>query len=181
MAQSNFVDNILTGDAAPLQGEVIFNSDLVIDMAASPQFDYMYVSPSEISIGAGYSIKLEGEKKNLYKDGIMCEPSTTPESVIYDITQYRGDTRTSQIGTLVSENYGLFMSPDKSFQFYKRLSLPDNDEDNGEGTATGNSSQPAKRYGYRCQNRRYGAPKSCGNNVKSGNPINNARIDKGCN
>ncbi|RMZ88886.1 hypothetical protein DV736_g3883, partial [Chaetothyriales sp. CBS 134916] len=172
MAQSNFVDNVLHEGMNPIQDEVILNSDLLADMAASPEFAYHYISTSEISIGAGYSIKLEDGEKNLYKDGIKCELSTSPESVITDITNYRGSTITSSIGTIVSENYILHMCPNKSFQFYKRLSFSDSDDDDGEGTT--NSTQLGKRYGYRCINRKVGADKTCGDNPKSGNPVNSA-------
>ena len=122
MTQCNFVANVLHDEhAQPLHDEVILNSDLMADMAASHEFAHQYISPCEMSIGGGYSIKLEGEKKNLYKNRVECEPSVTPESVISDINQSRGNSITSRIGITLSENYGLFMSLDKSFQFYKRV------------------------------------------------------------
>lgn len=119
MAQCNFVDNVLHRDANEIYDEVILNSDIMANMAASPEFARRYISPSEISIGVGYTMKLEDDKKNLYKNGKKCEQFTSPEIVIADINQYRGTT-TSRIGITISMAYGLHMSPDKSFQFYKR-------------------------------------------------------------
>ena len=120
MAQSNFVSNVLHTDAKPLQKDVILNADIIADMAASPNFASRYIGAAEIAIGAGYTVKLESDEKNLYKDGVKCEPHTTPERVISAISRYRGGTTTTRIGTTLSENYGLHMSPDRSFQFYKR-------------------------------------------------------------
>lgn len=52
------------------------------DMAASPEFNHRYISNSEYSLGAGYTIKLEDEQKNLYKDGVKVEPAVAPATVI---------------------------------------------------------------------------------------------------
>ncbi|KAK5132110.1 hypothetical protein LTR08_000361 [Meristemomyces frigidus] len=131
------------------------------------------VHASEFGIGADYTIKLEGEEKNLYKNGVKCEPSTPPLSVISDINQSRGTTTTTRLGENISENYGLFMGPDHSFQFYKRVKYVSSSDDDDEEVAV-NSTQLAKRNGFRCTNKGVGAPKTCGNNVKSGNPINSA-------
>lgn len=120
MVQSNFVENVHRADERSLQQDVIVNSDITADMAASPNNCSRYVSPTEISIGAGYTIRLENEQKNLYKDGVKCEQHTRPEGVITAIGQVRGGPTTTRIGQTVSKNYGLHMSTDKSFQFYKR-------------------------------------------------------------
>jgi hypothetical protein len=114
MIQSSFVENVHRADERSLQQDVIFNSDIMADMAASPDF-------AEISIGASYTIRLEQEQKNLYKDGIKCEHDTRPETVVSAIGKARGGSTTTRIGQTVSENYGLHMSPDRSFQFYKRV------------------------------------------------------------
>lgn len=172
MAQCNFVDNVHRNDSRHIHDEVILNSDVMADMAGSPSYAHDHVSPSEISLGAGYTVRFEGDRKVLYKDGAECEPSTPADMVIADINQERGTT-TARIGTTISENYGLHMSSDRSFQFYKRVHYPSSDdEDDMEGTANG--TQVEKRNGFRCTNKSVGAPRTCGNNVKSGNPINSA-------
>lgn len=89
-------------------------------MAASPGFGSKYVGTVETKIGAGYTIRLENEEKNLYRDGIKCEQYTRPEGVLSAIGQARGGFTTTRIGETISENYGLHMSPDRSFQLYKR-------------------------------------------------------------
>lgn len=69
MAQCNFVDNVLHDDVDPLHVEIILNTDMMADMAASPEFNfkfkYRYTSTSERDIGPGYTIKLENEEENL--------------------------------------------------------------------------------------------------------------------
>jgi hypothetical protein len=121
MIQSSFVENVHRADERSLQQDVIFNSDIMADMAASPDFATKYIGPAEISIGASYTIRLEQEQKNLYKDGIKCEHDTRPETVVSAIGKARGGSTTTRIGQTVSENYGLHMRPDRSFQFYKRV------------------------------------------------------------
>ena len=89
MVHCNFVDNVLRhGHERLLQDEIILNSDLMADMAASLQFSKHYISTSEIDIGAGYTIKYEGEQKNLHEGSIKCEPSTSPETVISTMTSF---------------------------------------------------------------------------------------------
>jgi hypothetical protein len=173
MAQCNFVDNVMHPDPTPIYDEVILNSEVMADMAASPRYGARYPSPSEISIGAGYTIKFEENKKVLYKSSVKCEQNTLAELVISHINEERG-TSTSRIGTTFSENYGLHMSPDRSFQFYKRVVYPDSDEDEAGVQSTEETAHLDKRYGFRCTNKSEGAPKTCGNKVKSGNPINSA-------
>ncbi|KZF21546.1 hypothetical protein L228DRAFT_269016 [Xylona heveae TC161] len=168
---SNFVDNVQHDGIEPIQDDVIANADIVQDMTTSDPTRHRYLSPTEISIGAGYSIKFENDIKNLYKDGTICDQSTLPEAVISNINQYRGGRATSMIGTTVSNNYGLHMGPDHAFQFYKRIQHPSSDDEDG---ATNTTTTLDKRYGYRCTNKAIGADKTCGNKVKSGNPINSA-------
>jgi len=122
MVQTNFVENVYRIDERFIQQDVMLNSDITADMAASPDFASNHLGIAEIKIGAGYSVKLESEQKNFYKDGLKCEPHTDPEGVISVIGQARGSFTTTRIGVTVSENYGLHMSPDRSFQFYKRES-----------------------------------------------------------
>jgi hypothetical protein len=114
MGQSNFVDNVPRADARLIQQDVILNSDIVADMAASPSFASKYVGAAEFKIGAGYTVRLESEQKILYKDGVKCEQHTRPEDVIFAIGQARGGFTTTRIGETISENYGLHMSPDRS-------------------------------------------------------------------
>lgn len=173
MAQCNFVDNVMHPDPTPIYDEVILNSEIMADMAASPRYGAKYPSPSEISIGAGYTIKFEENEKVLYKSSVKCEQNTLAELVISHINEERG-TSTSRIGTTFSDNYGLHMSPDRSFQFYKRVVYPDSDEDEAGVQSTEDTAHLDKRYGFRCTNKSEGAPKTCGNKVKSGNPINSA-------
>ena len=122
MVQTNFVENVYRADERLIQQDVILNSDITADMVVSHNFASNYIGTAEIKIGAGYSVKLESEQKNLYKDGVKCEPHTDPEGIISAIGQARGGFTTTRIGVTVSENYGLHMSPDRSFQFYKRES-----------------------------------------------------------
>jgi hypothetical protein len=121
MNQSNFVENAYRADERPIQEHAIPNSDIIADMAASPNFASKYVGNTEIKVGAGYTIRLENEQKNLYKDGVKGKQHIRPEGVISAIGQARGGFTTSDIGETVSEKYGLHMSPDRSFQFYKRI------------------------------------------------------------
>ena len=121
MAQSNFIENVYRADERLIQQDVILNSDIVADMAASPNFASKYVGTAEFKIGAGYTVRLESEQKNPYKDGVKCEQHTRPEDVILAIGQARGGFTTTRIGETISEKYGLHMSPDRSFQFYKRV------------------------------------------------------------
>ncbi len=174
MAQCNFVDNVMHPDPTHIHDEVILNSDIMADMAASPQHVAKYPSPAEISIGAGYTIKFEEDKKVLYKSGVKCEQDTLADRVISHINEERGTT-TSRIGTTFSENYGLHMSPDRSFQFYRRIVYPDSDDDDEGGVqSAANATHLEKRHGFRCTNKSTGAPRTCGNKVKSGDPINSA-------
>lgn len=102
MAQCNFVDNVMHSDPTPIYDEVILNSEIMADMAASPRYGARYPSPSEISIGAGYTIKFEENEKVLYKSSVKCEQNTLAELVISHINEERG-TSTSRIGTTFSE------------------------------------------------------------------------------
>lgn len=120
MAQSsNFVHNIFHIGITPIDVETIPNSDIIQDMALSPSFAYKYKDLAEVDIGAGYSVKLTRDLKMLYKDGIKCNAAISPSCVVVDINLSRGRD-TSRIGTNISNNYGLHMSPDKAFQLYKR-------------------------------------------------------------
>lgn len=122
MVHSNFVENVYRVDERLIQQDVILNSDIVADMAASLNFSSKYVGTAEIKIGASYTIRLENEQKNSYKESVKCEQHTRPEDAIFAIGQARVGFTTTRIGETISENYGLHMSPDRSFQFYKRES-----------------------------------------------------------
>jgi len=61
MVHSNFVENVYRVDERLIQQDVILNSDIVADMAASLNFSSKYVGTAEIKIGAGYNIMLENE------------------------------------------------------------------------------------------------------------------------
>jgi len=123
MGESNFIDNVLHDNSTRIiEQPIILNSHIIADMAASSPAQYKHIiSTYEISIDAGYTIKLDKGQKMLYRDGIKCDTSTTPESVISDIRRAWGTTITWSIGITVSENYGLHMSPEKSLQFYQRI------------------------------------------------------------
>lgn len=121
MPPSNFIDNVRHKGAKALQEEVVCNADLMQDMAASDSFAHKYLSPVEVNTGAGYTIRLIEDNKVLCRHGIECQPSTAPETVIFDILTERGDDRTMSIGTTISEKYGLHMSPERSIQFYTRM------------------------------------------------------------
>jgi hypothetical protein len=86
--------------------------------------------PQRSRLARAFIIKLENGKKNLYKDSVKCEQHTCPEDVIFAIGQARGGFTTTRIGETISENYGLHMSPDKSFQFYIRVFHESGSEEN---------------------------------------------------
>lgn len=121
MAQGNFVENVYRADERATQEDVITNSDIIADVAPSPRFASRHVGTTEIKICASYTIRLEGGRKSLYKNGVKCAQLTHPEGIISAIGQARGGSTTSRIGETISENYGIHMSPDRSFQFYKRV------------------------------------------------------------
>jgi len=120
MTHSNFIDNVSSHDASPLQEVTILNRELMADMSTSPHFAGQYISACEISIGAGHTVRLVDDRNLLYRGNVECKYHTSPQSVISEILLKRGDGRTMRIGITVSKNYGLHMSPERSFQFYKR-------------------------------------------------------------
>ena len=120
MLQSNFVDDFHRADERLIQQDVILNSNIVADVAAFPNFASKYISAAEVKIAASYTIRLENEQKNLYKDGAECEQHTCLEDVIF-VGQAHGRFTTTRIGETIPESYVLYMSPDRSFQGYKRV------------------------------------------------------------
>lgn len=130
MVQTNFVENVYRVGDRLIQQDAILNSDIIADMAASSNFSSKYVGVAESKIGAGYIISLENEQKNLYKDSVKFEQHTRPEDVIFAIGQVRGGFTTTCIGARISKDYGLHMSPDRSFQFYKRESHNSRSDEN---------------------------------------------------
>jgi hypothetical protein len=120
MVQSNFVEDVYHDGERLLQQNVILNSDIVADIAASPDFVSKYIGVEKINIGAGYTIRLENEEKDIYKNPVNCEQHIRPEGVISDISQAPGGFTTTHIGETISKNYGVYMSLGRSFQFYKR-------------------------------------------------------------
>jgi hypothetical protein len=77
MVQSNFVEDVYHDGERLLQQNVILNSDIVADMAASPDFVSKYNGIQEINIGAGYTIRLENEEKDIYNDPVNCGTAHT--------------------------------------------------------------------------------------------------------
>jgi hypothetical protein len=86
MVQSNFVENVYHDGGRLLQQDAILESDIVADTAASPDSISKYICIEEINIGAGYTIRLENEEKDIYKDPVKLELYIRPEGVISDIS-----------------------------------------------------------------------------------------------
>lgn len=168
MAQaSNFVDNVLHDGIAQLQPDVIENVAIIADMATSPSFAHRYISANEMDLGAGYSVRMDALAKTLLKNGAPVAANTTTESVMAEISASRGGRQSGGIGSVLSNNYGIHMSGDWAIQMFKRETQP-SDSSDSEGTS------PNEKRAFRCTNKNVGAPKSCGNNVKSGDPVNSA-------
>lgn len=89
-------------------------------------------------------------KKKMHDDDVQGSDwkSAHEGKMISHVNEERG-TSTSRIGTTFSGSHDLQMSPDRSFQFYKRIVDPERDEDDGDSQDVVDTNRLDKLYGLR--------------------------------